>query len=54
MRVLPSPFTRVQRGRYGYRLSVRQLEMSDTRVFDRPQASSRDLVDHRRLVDRRR
>jgi hypothetical protein len=38
MRVLPSPFTRAQRGRYGYRLSVRQVEMSDTRVFDRPQA----------------
>jgi hypothetical protein len=38
MRVLPSPFTAAQRGRYPYRLSVRQLEMSDTRVFDRPQA----------------
>ncbi len=38
MRALPSPFTAAERGRYGYRYSVRQLEMSDTRVFDRPQA----------------
>jgi len=38
MRVLPSPFTDVERGRYGYGLSVRQLEISDTRVFDRPAA----------------
>lgn len=38
MRVLPSPFTAAERGRYGYRLSVRQLELSDTRVFDRPAA----------------
>ena len=38
MRQLPSPFTRAERGRYGYRYSVRQLELSDTRVFDRPQA----------------
>ncbi len=38
MRVLPSPFTPAERGRYGYKLSVRQLELSDTRVFDRPQA----------------
>ena len=36
--VLPSPFTRAERGRYGYRYSVRQLELSDTRVFDRPHA----------------
>lgn len=36
--MLPSPFTRADRGRYGYRLSVRQLEMSDTRVFDKPAA----------------
>ena len=34
--VLPSPFTAAERGRYGYRYSVRQLELSDTRVFDRP------------------
>jgi hypothetical protein len=38
MRQLPSPFTKAERGRYGYRYSVRQLELSDTRVFDRPQA----------------
>jgi hypothetical protein len=36
--VLPSPFTQAERGRYGYRYSVRQLELSDTRVFDRPAA----------------
>ena len=38
MRALPSPFTKAERGRYRYRLSVRQIEMSDTRVFDRPAA----------------
>jgi len=38
MRLLPSPFTTQERSRYGYRLSVRQLEMSDTRVFDKPAA----------------
>jgi len=38
MAVLPSPFTQAERGRYGYGLSVRQLEISDTRVFDRPAA----------------
>lgn len=38
MRVLPSPFTPAERGRYRYGLSVRQLELSDTRVFDRPAA----------------
>jgi hypothetical protein len=38
MRPLPSPFTAAERGRYSYRYSVRQLELSDTRVFDRPQA----------------
>ncbi|MGH2855712.1 MAG: hypothetical protein ACRDLF_16170 [Solirubrobacteraceae bacterium] len=38
MAVLPSPFTPVERARYGYGLSVRQLEISDTRVFDRPAA----------------
>ena len=32
------PFTRAERGRYGYRYSVRQLELSDTRVFDKPAA----------------
>ena len=31
--VLPSPFTAAERARYGYRLSIRQLELSDTRVF---------------------
>jgi hypothetical protein len=36
--VLPSPFTAAERARYRYRLSVRQLELSDTRVFDRPAA----------------
>jgi hypothetical protein len=35
---LPSPFTAADRRRgYGYALSVRQLELSDTRVFDRPE-----------------
>jgi hypothetical protein len=38
MRVLPSPFTTGERARYRYGLSVRQLEVSDTRVFDRPAA----------------
>jgi hypothetical protein len=38
MRVLPSPFSAAERARYGYRLSIRQLELSDTRVFDRPAA----------------
>jgi len=38
MAVLPSPFTAAERVRYGYGLSVRQLEISDTRVFDRPAA----------------
>jgi hypothetical protein len=38
MAVLPSPFTAAERARYGYGLSVRQLEISDTRVFDRPAA----------------
>ncbi|MGB0093161.1 MAG: hypothetical protein WBP81_11600 [Solirubrobacteraceae bacterium] len=38
MRTLPSPFTQAERGRYGYRYSVRQIEMSDTRVFDKPAA----------------
>jgi len=38
IRALPSPFTTAERGRYGYRMSVRQIELSDTRVFDRPQA----------------
>jgi len=36
---LPSPFTADDRGRgYRYDLAFRQLELSDTRVFDRPQA----------------
>jgi hypothetical protein len=36
---LPSPFTTedLHRG-YGYELAFRQLEISDTRVFDRPAA----------------
>ncbi|MGA2015083.1 MAG: hypothetical protein ABSH51_31765, partial [Solirubrobacteraceae bacterium] len=38
MRQLPSPLTAAERGRYGYRYSVRQIELSDTRVFDRPAA----------------
>ncbi len=38
MRQLPSPFTKAERGRYGYRYSVRQIAMSDTRVFDKPAA----------------
>ena len=38
MPALPSPLTAAERGRYRYRLSVRQIEMSDTRVFDRPAA----------------
>lgn len=38
MRALPSPFTTTERSRYAYGLSVRQLEISDTRVFDRPAA----------------
>jgi len=38
LRLLPSPFTAAERGRYRYRLSVRQMETSDTRVFDRPAA----------------
>ena len=36
--VLPSPFRAAERPRYAYRLSIRQLELSDTRVFDRPAA----------------
>jgi hypothetical protein len=36
---LPSPFTAEDRRRgYRYLLAMRQLELSDTRVFDRPQA----------------
>ena len=36
---LPSPFTAEERQRgYGYELAFRQLEISDTRVFDRPAA----------------
>jgi hypothetical protein len=36
---LPSPLTREDRQRgYGYALAVRQLEISDTRAFDRPAA----------------
>ena len=38
-RLLPSPFTDDDRARgYRYQLACRQLELSDTRVFDRPQA----------------
>jgi hypothetical protein len=35
---LPSPFTAAERGRCAYRLAIRQLELSDTRIFDRPAA----------------
>ena len=38
MAVLPSPFSAAERPRYRYGLSLRQLELSDTRVFDRPAA----------------
>jgi hypothetical protein len=39
-RILPSPFTDEDRGHgYRYQLAFRQLELSDTRVFDRPQAA---------------
>lgn len=38
-RILPSPLTSEDRQRgYRYQLALRQLELSDTRVFDRPQA----------------
>jgi hypothetical protein len=38
-RLLPSPFGAEDRQRgYRYQLALRQLELSDTRVFDRPQA----------------
>ncbi len=38
-RILPNPFSSEDRERgYRYQLAVRQLELSDTRVFDRPQA----------------
>lgn len=38
-RLLPSPFSAEDRQRgYRYQLALRQLELSDTRVFDRPQA----------------
>jgi hypothetical protein len=38
-KLLPSPFSAEERGRgYRYQLAFRQLELSDTRVFDRPQA----------------
>ena len=38
-KLLPSPFTDADRARgYRYQLAFRQLELSDTRVFDRPQA----------------
>ncbi len=39
MGALPSPFTAAERRRHPYRLSVRQIEMSDTRVFDPPAAA---------------
>ncbi len=39
---LPSPLTVEDRQRgYGYDLAFRQLEISDTRVFDRPAAGPR-------------
>jgi hypothetical protein len=38
-RLLPSPFSPADRRRgYRYQLAFRQLELSDTRVFERPQA----------------
>jgi hypothetical protein len=38
-RLLPSPFTPEDRARgYRYQLALRQIELSDTRVFDRPEA----------------
>ncbi len=38
-RLLPSPFAAADRRRgYRYQLALRQIELSDTRVFDRPQA----------------
>jgi len=38
-RLLPSPFSPEDRGRgYRYQLALRQIELSDTRVFDRPEA----------------
>lgn len=38
-RRLPSPFTRADlRAGYGYELAFRQFEVSETQVFDRPQA----------------
>ncbi|MCA1700874.1 MAG: hypothetical protein LC790_19005, partial [Actinobacteria bacterium] len=39
MGVLPSPFSADERRRHPYRLSVRQIEVSDTRVFDPPAAA---------------
>jgi hypothetical protein len=45
LRVLPSPFAAAERSRYRYRLSVRQIEVSDTRVFDRP-AAGRAWFEH--------
>jgi hypothetical protein len=45
MRFLPSPFSAAERARCGYRLSIRQLELSDTRVFDRP-AAGRAWFEH--------
>lgn len=39
MGALPSPFTAAERRRHPYRLSVRQIEVSDTRVFDPPAAA---------------
>lgn len=36
---LPSPLTSAERRAHPYRLSVRQIEMSDTRVFDPPAAA---------------
>jgi hypothetical protein len=43
---LPSPFTNADRRRgYRYQLAFRQLELSDTRVFDRP-AAGRAWFEH--------
>jgi hypothetical protein len=39
-RLLPSPFSDDDRARgYCYQLVLRQIELSDTRVFDRPEAA---------------
>ncbi len=47
--LLPSPFTRDDRARgYRYQLAFRQLELSDTRFFDRPQVGREWFERHAR------